>query len=229
LSALTAIELAGRAALVLGGADGVGYAVADELAAAGAEVTIADAAGAGLERAAIRLAAHTLECDFAVPVAAAAAVAAARAEHGRLDLLVCAQARRPSTHLEASLAAIEAAAAAIEAGGEGGRIVVVTAPNAAGGGAGFEGEQGELRRRARAAAAELARRRIALNLVVPGWVRTADYEAAPAAAESELNPLGILGEPGDVASAVLWLLDPDNAFVSGAEIAVDGGQSATRG
>jgi NAD(P)-dependent dehydrogenase (short-subunit alcohol dehydrogenase family) len=227
MSSLTA-ELNGRAALVLGGSDGIGYAVADELGVAGAEVTVADGDEAALERVELRLGVRTHRCDFSVPAEAAVeAVEAARVAQGRLDLLVCAQARRPSTHLGATMATIAAAAAAMTGdGGEGGRIVVVTAANAAGGGEGFEAEQLELRRRVRAAAVELAPRRVAVNAVVPGWVRTPDFEADPPASETGLNPVGVVAEPADVSRAVLWLLDPANVLVAGAELAVDGGQGA---
>jgi NAD(P)-dependent dehydrogenase (short-subunit alcohol dehydrogenase family) len=41
-----------------------------------------------------------------------------------------------------------------------------------------------------------------------------------------VNPVGRIGEPVDIASAVAWLADPSSSFVNGAVVVVDGGQSA---
>jgi NAD(P)-dependent dehydrogenase (short-subunit alcohol dehydrogenase family) len=41
-----------------------------------------------------------------------------------------------------------------------------------------------------------------------------------------LNPSGRVGEPEDIARAVLWLCDPRNRYVTGASIVIDGGQTA---
>jgi NAD(P)-dependent dehydrogenase (short-subunit alcohol dehydrogenase family) len=229
MSPLRATDLGGRAALVLGGAEGIGYAVADLLGGAGAAVTVADEPGPALGRAAIRLGVEARPCDFAVAGEAAAAVVAARAEHGRLDLLVCAQARGAEAYAEATTAAIEAAAEAMVAGGEGGRIVVVGLPDSVdrvGSAAAEDAADADLRRLVGAAATELAPRRIAVNLVLPGWVRTPAYEADPPPSEADLNPIGMVAEPEDVARAAVWLLDFENLFVVGAALAVDGGRRA---
>jgi 3-oxoacyl-[acyl-carrier protein] reductase len=44
-----------------------------------------------------------------------------------------------------------------------------------------------------------------------------------------MNPLGRLGEPQDIASAILWLLDPVQSWVTGQVIGVDGGLAVLRG
>jgi NAD(P)-dependent dehydrogenase (short-subunit alcohol dehydrogenase family) len=52
-------------------------------------------------------------------------------------------------------------------------------------------------------------------------------EGDPAArARLSQNPVGRIGEPEDVAEAVLWLVSDAAAFVTGAELVIDGGQSA---
>ncbi len=69
----------------------------------------------------------------------------------------------------------------------------------------------------------LGERGFRVNAVTPGWIAT------DMADEHELirsiTPLNRLGEPGEVADTVAWLLGPESSFVSGASIVVDGGMS----
>ena len=50
-------------------------------------------------------------------------------------------------------------------------------------------------------------------------------------ASVSMHPLGRIGSPSDIASAVVWLLDPANSWITGQTIVVDGGLSSlkTRG
>lgn len=91
-----------------------------------------------------------------------------------------------------------------------------------------------LRALVRTATAELAPLGIRVNAVSPGPTRTpifgrngATAEQAEAAANSLIPriPLGRLGQPRDIAKAVLFLASDDAAFVVGAELVVDGGLS----
>jgi 3-oxoacyl-[acyl-carrier protein] reductase len=78
----------------------------------------------------------------------------------------------------------------------------------------------------RALARELGSRGITVNSVAPGYLRT---EMSHGLDEEQLGqiarrtPLGRLGEPEDVARAVLFLVDPANTFVTGQVLIVDGG------
>jgi 3-oxoacyl-[acyl-carrier protein] reductase len=78
----------------------------------------------------------------------------------------------------------------------------------------------------RALARELGSRTITVNSVAPGYLRT---EMSHGLDEDQLNqiarrtPLGRLGEPNDVARAVLFLTDPANTWLTGQVIVVDGG------
>ncbi len=78
----------------------------------------------------------------------------------------------------------------------------------------------------RALARELGSRGITVNSVAPGYLRT---EMSHGLEEDQLGqitrrtPLGRLGEPSDVARAVLFLTDPANTYLTGQVIVVDGG------
>ncbi len=78
----------------------------------------------------------------------------------------------------------------------------------------------------RALARELGSRRITVNSVAPGYLRTDmshGLDEDQLAQIARRTPLGRLGEPDDVARAVLFLCDPANTFITGQVVVVDGG------
>jgi 3alpha(or 20beta)-hydroxysteroid dehydrogenase len=80
------------------------------------------------------------------------------------------------------------------------------------------------------AALELAPQRIRVNAVLPGIINTAMVaNAAPEAVRAAIaaTPLGRMGEPVDVANAVLFLLSDQASFITGTSILVDGGGALT--
>lgn len=84
-----------------------------------------------------------------------------------------------------------------------------------------------------AAAATYAPRNIRVNCVAPGLVDTAlaaKITASEAAlkASTAMHALARIGKPEDVASAVAWLLDPENSWVTGQVLGVDGGLGTVR-
>jgi 3-oxoacyl-[acyl-carrier protein] reductase len=83
------------------------------------------------------------------------------------------------------------------------------------------------------AAASYAPRGIRVNVVSPGLVRTPlsqhlTQNQASEKASLAMHPLGRLGEPGDVASAIAWLLGPEQSWVTGQVLGVDGGLGSIR-
>jgi len=83
-------------------------------------------------------------------------------------------------------------------------------------------------------AIELAPFKIRVNAVLPALVRTAmlaviaDEQGQEGVIEKarKIHPLGRIGEPEDVARAILFLCKPENDWITGAELTVDGGRSA---
>ncbi len=84
-----------------------------------------------------------------------------------------------------------------------------------------------------AAAASYAAKGIRVNCVAPGMTRTALtarllQNEMMAKASTGMHALGRIGEPEDIASAIDWLLDPEQSWVTGQVIGVDGGLSRIR-
>ena len=80
----------------------------------------------------------------------------------------------------------------------------------------------------KSAARELASRGITVNAIAPGFIETAmKAKLGPEAREAlkKQIPLGSLGQPEDIASAVLFLASPAARYVTGQVLAVDGGMA----
>ena len=244
-SQLRPIDLEGRVALVTGGSGATAMAIVDLLGSAGAEVAVAGEPGAALEQMAIRLGVATFECDFSDPAQLGGVFTALGERFGRLDVLVCAHSsqlqprplleisledyrRTVAVNLDSTFFAIQGAGRAMLAGGQGGRIVVVGSCGEFGSrpaGADFEASQAALRGLVRAASTDLAPDGVTVNGIVHGPLRPPrsedDYE------EQGTRPTDrarLLAEPADVARAVLWLVDPENSYVSASIVTVDGGR-----
>lgn len=82
------------------------------------------------------------------------------------------------------------------------------------------------------AATELGPRGIRVNIIHPGFIETPMTAGAPApmrTAQTELTPLPRFGAPADVVGAVLFLLSDAAAYISGAELPIDGGFASSAG
>lgn len=75
-----------------------------------------------------------------------------------------------------------------------------------------------------ALASSLSEFNITVNAILPGWIETGDYSAL-----SEKDHLqhfsGRVGKPDDIARACLFLTNPDNNFITGTQLVVDGGMT----
>lgn len=82
------------------------------------------------------------------------------------------------------------------------------------------------------AATELGRLGIRVNIVHPGYIETPMMASAPPVmyeAQMALNPIERAGQPEEVAAVVCFLLSDAAAYISGAEIPVDGGYTSSSG
>ncbi len=119
--------------------------------------------------------------------------------------------------------------------GHGGRIVVTASVAGSVGGTGAGAHycmtKGAVAQLARALAVQMGPYGITVNAVSPGMIRsplTADHLEDPEIdrAVRDLTPLGTVGEPADIAAAVAFLASDDARFVTGVDLAIDGGYLA---
>lgn len=65
---------------------------------------------------------------------------------------------------------------------------------------------------------------ITVNAISPGWIETGDYTRLKASDHAQ-HPAGRVGKPDDIARACLYLTDPENDFITGANFVIDGGMT----
>ena len=239
-----------RVFLILGAGGGIGSATARSLAANGAKLVVAGRPGATLQAVADDTGGAPYELDATITTAVGEAVGAAVEKFGRIDgvancvgslLLKPAHITTDAewdetiaTNLTSAFAAVKAGAKAMRSSG--GSIVLVASAAAQLGLANHEAiaaAKAGVIGLTRSAAASYARQGVRVNAVAPGLVRTKLTERLTASAQAEqaslaMHALGRLGEPEDVASAISWLLDPDQSWVTGQVIGIDGGLGSVR-
>ena len=238
--------------LIVGGAGGIGSAVARKLAARGAKLILASRNTERLAVVAAETDAETFPLDARDSAAVDALIQSIHTSHGRLDGLVnCAGsillkpahsitdqefADTLATNLTTAFNLLRAAARVMMKQAGGGSIVLCSSVAArrglvnheaiAAAKAGVEGL-------ALAAAASYARFSMRVNCVAPGLTRTELTKSLTqnetiAKLSAAMHPLGRIGEPEDVASAIAWLLDTEQKWVTGQVIGVDGGLGAVQ-
>jgi 3-oxoacyl-[acyl-carrier protein] reductase len=234
-------SLEGKTALVTGASRGIGAAIAEELARAGASVVLGYRSGKDeAEELAQRIGGRAVQADVSDPEEAARLVA----EAGDLDVLVNNAgltrdgllARMSDddwrTVIDTNLAACFYTCRAVTRPmmkKRAGAIVNVSSI------VGVHGNWGQTNYAASKAgiigftkslAKELGSRNVRANVVAPGYVTTRLTEVLPEEATKAMldnTALGRLGEPSDVAGAVRFLCSDDAAFITGAVLLVDGG------
>ncbi|MEV7735846.1 SDR family oxidoreductase [Streptomyces sp. NPDC088921] len=232
--------LHGRAALVTGATRGIGAAVARQLADAGARVCVTARDTEEVRRAAEQLGGIGLAGNVADPEHARAAVDLALGEFGRLDVLVNNAATNqpygplmdvdPQAWREAFTMNVEAPLRLVQTAWRGwmrehgGSVVNICTEGAGhvGPNVGAYGtSKAALLHLTRQLAGELAPR-VRVNSVSPGLVRTELARFVWEQGPVDL-PLGRIGEPEDIARAVVWLASDAAEWITGADLLVDGG------
>lgn len=234
-------DLTGRVALVTGGASGIGAATVELLRIHGAVVIAADLnPGGGVEA-----------LDVTDEGAVDALVASIVDRHGRLDLAanvagtpgVYADVVDSTTEVWRSTMAVNldgvyfclrAELRAMRVHGSGAVVNVASSAGRMGvpGLAAYSASKHGVIGLTKSAALEVAGEGIRVNAVLPGSVRTPMLRGFVGGDEEVLekmgrrSPMGRLGEPDEIAEAIVWLLSDAARFVTGNALAPDGGVAA---
>lgn len=238
--------LSGRTAVITGGAQGLGYAIAERFVAEGARVVLGDLDLEATEAAAARLGdAIAVRCDVTSSDEVAALVDTAVSTFGSLDVMVNnAGITRDATmrtmtedqfdqviavHLKGTWNGLRHAAAVMRDAGSGaivnmssisGKVGMVGQTNYSAAKAGIVGMT-------KAAAKELAHLGVRVNAIQPGLIRSAMTEAMPQRIwDSKVAevPMGRAGEPAEVAGVALFLASDLSSYMTGTVLEVTGGR-----
>lgn len=246
--------LDGKAAIVFGGARGIGAGIAEVFADAGARVLVADRQGERAKACAETLGSQHLsaEVDVSIKGECERAIDQALGKFGQLDILVQNAGIFPWTliehiavaewdqvlgvNLRGCFVTAQACLPAMRAAG-GGRMIFtssITGPRVSSPGHGhYSASKGGINGFIRAAALEFAPDRITVNGVEPGNILTEavqEQRSKEFIGQMERSiPLGRLGTPRDVGNACLFLASDLAAYVTGTTIIVDGGQIIPEG
>ena len=243
------MNLGGKTALVTGGASGIGRAVCERLAEAGASVIVTDIDEARGEEVAAGIVARDgharfLRLDVTDLSSIARVAAAVRADPGRLDVLVSAagwdESRPFLTATPAFMARIVAVnylgpvqvahalvPIMVEAGG--GKIVTVASDAGRVGSMGetvYAGAKGGVIAFSKSLAREVVRYGINVNCVCPGPTDTPLFASLPEKTREALTraiPMRRIAQPHEIADAVVFFASDRASYITGQVLSVSGG------
>jgi 3alpha(or 20beta)-hydroxysteroid dehydrogenase len=241
--------LSGKVMVLTGAAGGQGRIAAGIFAAAGARLVLTDCDDSGINVAkAIGPRAIFLRQDIRQRKEWDAVIAAAVSEFGSVDVLInnAAIAGRDDVvsltperlhgyfdvNVMGALNGMQAVLPVMRERGGGAivNICSISALHSTSGLAGYGISKWALRGLSRYAASEFAAHKIRVNLVLPGAVNVSMIKDGAASAGksafADQVPLKRLASPEEIARTVLFLASDDASYVTGAELAVDGGISA---
>jgi len=242
------LRLAGKVALVTGGARGIGRAIVEKLIDNGCEVVIADVLDDAGNQTVVELSGRGdvtfVHCDVTSAANAQAAVDHAVAKFGTLDILVNNAGitkdallirmtesdwdRVLTINLKGAFLMTQAASRVMMKA-RSGRIVNISSVVGLMGNAGqgnYAASKAGLIGFTKSIAKELAGRNVSVNAVAPGYIQTEMTESLPEAVKEALLadiPLKRAGLPEDVANAVLFFAADESAYITGQVLPVCGG------
>lgn len=238
-------KLEGRVAIVTGGAQGIGRAIVDKLAAEGASIVIGDVAADEAEAAASAVGGRAIRTDIAEPDQVRDLVDSTVRQHGRLDVLVNNAAIVPFTpwdeidfdewrrimrvNLDGTFLMCRAGSDAMREQGYG-RIVNIVSNSILAGTpnlAHYEASKGGVFALTRALATELGKHGITVNSVAPGLTSNENTDKSPHANAYDfvqmLQAIPRRGVSADIAPAVAFLASEEAGWVTGQMLVVDAG------
>lgn len=247
------MRLDNKVALITGGAQGIGRAIAVRFAAEGAKVAIADLHAEAMKDTVSLIEskgghALALEADVRHKAQVDRMVDAALAQWGRLDILVNgAGINRTASFLEiteedwdahldiilkGTFLVSQRAAQAMVKQGDGGSIIQISSVNglsAEADQAHYNAAKGGINLLAMSMAVELAAHGIRVNSLCPGFIETRLtkplIDNPPAIAEYLKSiPMGRVGQPEEIASAALFMASDESRYMTGHTMVIDGGQ-----
>jgi 3-oxoacyl-[acyl-carrier protein] reductase len=243
---MISIDLSGRTALVTGSTRGIGRAIADTLAAAGARVAVVgrDAARAEEAAAAVSPESRGFACDVGDVASVARLVDDVEKAFGAIDILVNnAGLTRDNilfrlkdedwdavlnTNLRGAFATIRAASRGMMKRRWGRIINIASIVGLVGnkGQANYAASKAGLIGLTKTVAKELASRNVLANVIAPGFIDTDMTQAMTPEARSQLSqqiPLERLGTARDIAGLVAFLASDHASYITGQVLVVDGG------
>jgi 3-oxoacyl-[acyl-carrier protein] reductase len=241
--------LAGKVALVTGAARGIGRAIAEKLAAEGADLVLCDLKAEWLDETARAVAdkgrqAISLAVDVCQPAAVQAATDAALKQFGKIDILVNNAGITKdgflvrmadedwdavlNVNLKGAFLFSRSLAKVMMKQRSGVMINVASIIGLIGnaGQCNYAASKGGLIAFTKSAARELAMRNIRVNAVAPGYIQTKMTETLPEDIRNKMLaaiPAARWGAPDDVANVVLFLASDASAYMTGQVLNVSGG------
>jgi NAD(P)-dependent dehydrogenase (short-subunit alcohol dehydrogenase family) len=244
------MSLNGKVALVTGGATGIGFAIAHELAEQGATVIISGRRQQQLDEAAAKIGdkASAIAADVGKLADLDALFEKIKADHGRLDVFVANAGfgevealgslteeyfdRVFATNVKGTAFSVQNALPLMEGGGS---IVIVGSTASINPGPGlsaYGATKGAVRTMVRSWIHDIKGSGIRINIVSPGPVNTDSLRGMLGDGAQEIldvladkSTIGRIGEPIEIARAVAFLASDASSYINGAELFADGGAS----